>query len=62
MTGLLNPTEAAKALGVSKTTLWRLVKSGRLPAVRITSKILRFECEAIAAYVAQQRDPGSEAA
>lgn len=34
----LNLTEAAKIAGVSRSTLWRVVKSGGLPTVRIRGR------------------------
>lgn len=43
---LLNTQEAAKLLGMSRRTVYKLVDEGRLPVVRIDSS-LRFEESAI---------------
>jgi excisionase family DNA binding protein len=39
---LLRPKEAAKALGVSRKTLWRWWKEGRISAKQLPSRRLRY--------------------
>ena len=38
---LLSPREAGRLLSLSRVTLWRLARAGRLPAVRI-GRLVRF--------------------
>lgn len=40
-TDLLSIEEASRGLHVSPTTVWRLIRDGSLPAVRIGKKLLR---------------------
>ena len=44
---------AARALGVSRTTAWELVRAGRLPAKRIGSRVL-IRMADIATFIAEQ--------
>jgi len=44
MEELLTPKEAAKFLKIHKVTLYRLVKEGKIPAIKI-GKQLRFSKE-----------------
>lgn len=57
---LLRPTEAAEALGISRTKLYQLVADGTIPAVRLAGGHVRIPLrelnEAIAALVAAPRD------
>jgi excisionase family DNA binding protein len=49
---LLGMSAAAKFLGVSRVTLWRMIKGGTLPKIEIlpgTFRIRRADLEAIAA-------------
>lgn len=48
---LLKPGPAARFLGVSKATFWRLVQKGRLKPVQITNKASFFRRRDIAALV-----------
>ncbi|MGD9967469.1 MAG: helix-turn-helix domain-containing protein [Hyphomonadaceae bacterium] len=41
--------EAATALGVSKTTIWRAMKEGKLPAVKVGNRTL-IKTEALQAW------------
>lgn len=50
---LLTVKEACERLGrISRTTLFTIVKSGRLPAVRIGARRVFFEASTIDAYIA----------
>jgi excisionase family DNA binding protein len=44
---------AARALGVSRTTAWELVRAGRLPAKRIGSRVL-IRLADISTFIAEQ--------
>ncbi|MEL6101616.1 MAG: helix-turn-helix domain-containing protein [Pseudomonadota bacterium] len=48
---LLSATEAAQALGVSRTTVWRLVRSGSLPQPVKVRGAVRFRLFDIEAFV-----------
>lgn len=61
MTDLINPHETAKRLGISTTTLRRMTKAGRIPAVRLSRRTVRYEPVAIEAFIAKQRDGGEAA-
>lgn len=52
-TRLLRMTEACKALNVSRTTLWTLTRSGRLPVVKLGGGSLRVPAWAIMAFTEQ---------
>jgi len=52
---LLPISDTADWLGVSRQTVRRLVASGLLPVVRVGGQ-LRFEPDAIEAYIAAHRD------
>jgi excisionase family DNA binding protein len=47
-TPLLTPAEAARLLGVSRSTMYRLVERGAVPVLRVGGQ-LRFEPEQLAA-------------
>lgn len=51
---LLRPREAAAALGVSEKSLWLLMKSGRLPVVRI-GKSTRYDMADLQAFIASSK-------
>ncbi len=55
---LVGKRTAAALLGVSITTVDRLVKAGRLPAVRVAGSV-RFVLADLAKYVAAQRQGGA---
>lgn len=42
---LLTPVQAAEALGVSRTTITRIVQAGRLPQIEISARVRRFRRE-----------------
>jgi excisionase family DNA binding protein len=50
---LLTPREVAAMLGISKVTLYRYVKAGKIPAVRLSSHSFRFRPEDIDALIAE---------
>ncbi|HUO70725.1 MAG TPA: helix-turn-helix domain-containing protein [Solirubrobacteraceae bacterium] len=47
---LLRPTEAARRLSVSRSTIYRMVNRGELPALRIGGG-LRFDARELNQYV-----------
>ena len=51
---LITRAEAAKMLTVSEETVDRLVKSGQLPAYKITRCIIRFDRADIEEYIADR--------
>jgi excisionase family DNA binding protein len=53
--GLLRAGDVAKLLNVSAKAVYRWAASGRLPAVRLSEKVIRFELEAVEAFVARGR-------
>jgi excisionase family DNA binding protein len=50
----LSPAQTAVALGVSRETVYRLVRDGRLPCVRVGGQI-RVPKRALAARLAETR-------
>ena len=48
---LLSIAQAADALGVSRTTVWRLLRDGRLPFIELRKGSRRIPSEAITALV-----------
>lgn len=54
---LLTVDQAAKALSVSRATVWRLVAAGRLEAVHI-GRSVRIPAEALDDFVARLRRAG----
>ena len=50
---LVSLKDAAEALGVSRSTLWRLMRAGRIPAVTIGSRRL-VRHEHLVSYVESQ--------
>jgi excisionase family DNA binding protein len=49
----LKPREAAEVLGVGRTLLYELLKSGQIPSCRI-GKTIRIPVEALRAWAAAQ--------
>lgn len=39
---ILTPPQVCKLLSISRVSLWRLVRTGRIPAIRLAPKITRF--------------------
>jgi excisionase family DNA binding protein len=56
---LLREEEVRQALKISRTSLWRLVRSGQLPVVRI-GRSLRFSNDVVRAWVADQVELNNE--
>lgn len=44
---LLTPKEIMEALGISRSTLWRMVQSGKIEQINITSRIVRYRASDI---------------
>lgn len=55
---LLTVEQAAEQLGVSRTTVYGLIKDGRIEAVRV-GRSRRVPNEALTAYVTSLREPRS---
>ena len=45
-----SPAEVARALGISSTTVLRLVHDGRLPALRVSERIYRIPAASFERY------------
>ena len=62
---LLDYPRAAKRLGVSKRTLWTLVKNGSIPAVRFAGRTVRIDPVDLEAFIQRskngQQTPGAKA-
>lgn len=56
---MLTIRQAAEKMGVSRRTIFRLVKSGDLPSVNVSAspkrKVWRIEPEALDAFIAKRR-------
>lgn len=53
---IIRPTAAAAMLGVSRATLYRLVRAGALPApLRISQQCTGWTEETLAAYIESRR-------
>jgi len=53
-TQIIRPNDAAKRLGVSKATFWRIVKRGDLRTVKITDRSTGVLQADLDAYIAQR--------
>ncbi len=53
---LLKPQEVRQLLGISKSTLYRMVERQEIPYLRISSR-LRFSRQQLADYLSGQRVP-----
>lgn len=47
---MISASEVAHRLGVSRITVWRMARSGEIPAHRI-GKLLRFEAASVELYI-----------
>lgn len=45
------PQQLAEAWGVSDTSIWKLIKTGKLEAVRVTPRCIRISQAAVDAYL-----------
>jgi len=52
--------EAAELLDVSRTTVWRWIREGRLPAYRAGSRTIRIRAEDLDAQLTPIQQPGRE--
>ncbi len=52
---LLTPVQAAERLGVSRMTIYRYVKEGMLPCVRLGSTALRIDPADLDAFISARR-------
>lgn len=51
---LLTVTEVAAALNVSRTTVYQLITSGQLHAIRVGARCRRVSREELTAYITRQ--------
>ena len=51
---LLRPEEAAKALGISRATCYKLLARGDLPSIVVGERLRRIPIAALNAYIATQ--------
>ena len=58
---LLTVEQAAAVLSLSRRTLWRLTKDGKLPAVRY-GRAVRYWIEDLKAWIEQRRQASQSAA
>lgn len=58
---LLRPTEAADAMGVSRSKAYVLISSGAIPSIRIGGSV-RVPIDALKAWIAAQTQEQAEAA
>lgn len=47
---IMTPKECMEALGIGKNTMYRLLKSGELPATRVGGKIWRISRKNLSEY------------
>lgn len=51
---LFRPEEVARLLGVHRTTVWRMIQSGELPALFVRPRIRRVPREALVRILTAQ--------
>jgi len=56
--GLLNLAAVAARLGCSRTTAWRLVDSGAIPSIQITSSLRRVDADDLERFIDERRSRG----
>ncbi len=54
MIGLLEAAEVAERLAVAEMTVYRMVKSGSLPCVRVGEWLIRFDPAEVQKYIDRQ--------
>ena len=57
---LLTPAQAAQALAISPRTLWSLTAGGQIPCVRISSRLVRYRCSTLDAWLQEQESEGAK--
>jgi hypothetical protein len=55
---LLRPSDAAKALAISPSLLWKLTRAGKIPAVRV-NRCLRYDPIGLRQWIAAQTTPSN---
>jgi excisionase family DNA binding protein len=55
----VNVTEAAKALKISRATLWRYIKQGRIAAIRYSAKKVLIRRGEIERFITEAETSGS---
>lgn len=55
---LLTIPEAAKELDLTRATVWKLVKSGKLPHSEVAGRFKLIDWDALQVFKATKRDPG----
>lgn len=55
----LSPTEAAKALSVSRITIWRLIERGELKTFHVSARCRRIPVSEIERYIAERLESES---
>jgi excisionase family DNA binding protein len=58
---LLTAKNTARVLAVCPKTLWALTRSGRLPAVRIGTRGVRYDVTDVRAFISASKDKGGAA-
>ncbi len=61
MNGAMSPQEVAERLGVSKETVLRLLRSGKLPAVKLGWRTWRIKRDDLDRFMNTDRTAGQKA-
>jgi len=57
---LLNERDAAKFLGISPRTLWKLRKEGRIPAIVISERCIRYAVDQLRQWASLHADRSAQ--
>ena len=57
---VVTPSQLGKALGVKKSTILKWAIAGKIPAVRISSKVVRFRPHEVWAAIETAQGPGDD--
>jgi excisionase family DNA binding protein len=49
--------DAAKAVGLTETQIWELIREKRIAAIRLVGRRILIERDELAAFVARERKP-----